>query len=162
MRQTYDRALTLFPADVLAWVQATQPKAWETLTKNHGAKVGETLLARLRDRLGTLNVLRHGIEPAADKPMDGRRSQGWATIPGMGDDPRDGRRAHGWATSPWMGDEPMDGRGRPRREPAAEVGRVGNRRPTSPGMGDEPMDGRGRPRRERAAEVGRVGNRRPR
>ena len=32
----YDRARALFPADVLAWVQATQPKAWETLTKNHG------------------------------------------------------------------------------------------------------------------------------
>ncbi|MDP2823094.1 MAG: type I restriction endonuclease [Sulfuritalea sp.] len=50
---------------MLAWVQATQPKAWETLTKNHGAKAGETLLARLRDQLdqrGTLDVLRHGIE----------------------------------------------------------------------------------------------------
>jgi type I restriction enzyme R subunit len=61
----YDRARTLFPADVLAWVQATQPKAWETLTKNHGAQAGETLLARLRDQIdqrGTLGVLRHGIE----------------------------------------------------------------------------------------------------
>ncbi len=42
----YDRARALFPADVLAWVQATQPKAWETLAKNHGAQAGETLLAR--------------------------------------------------------------------------------------------------------------------
>ena len=25
----YDRARALFPADVLAWVQATQPKAWD-------------------------------------------------------------------------------------------------------------------------------------
>jgi len=61
----YDRARALFPADVLAWVQATQPKAWETLTKNHGIQAGETLLARLRDQLdqrGTLDVLRHGIE----------------------------------------------------------------------------------------------------
>ena len=61
----YDRARALFPADVLAWVQATQPKAWETLTKNHGAKADGTLLARLRDQLdqrGTLDVLRHGIE----------------------------------------------------------------------------------------------------
>ncbi|NJD36496.1 MAG: type I restriction endonuclease subunit R [Betaproteobacteria bacterium] len=61
----YDRARALFPADVLAWVQATQPKAWETLTKNHGAQAAETLLARLRDQLdqrGTLDVLRHGIE----------------------------------------------------------------------------------------------------
>jgi type I restriction enzyme R subunit len=61
----YDRALALFPADVLAWVQATQPQAWEILVKNHGDKAGETLLARLRDQLdqrGTLDVLRHGIE----------------------------------------------------------------------------------------------------
>ncbi|OYY74339.1 MAG: type I restriction endonuclease subunit R [Gammaproteobacteria bacterium 28-57-27] len=61
----YDRARALFPADVLAWVQATQPQAWETLSKNHGTQAGETLLARLRDQLdqrGTLDVLRHGIE----------------------------------------------------------------------------------------------------
>jgi len=61
----YDRARALFPADVLAWVQATQPKAWEVLTKNHGSKADDTLLARLRDQLeqrGTLDVLRHGIE----------------------------------------------------------------------------------------------------
>jgi type I restriction enzyme R subunit len=61
----YDRARALFSADVLAWVQATQPKAWETLTKNHGGKAEETLLNRLRDQLnqrGTLDVLRHGIE----------------------------------------------------------------------------------------------------
>ena len=61
----YDRARALFPADVLAWVQATQPKAWETLTKNHGTQAAETLLNRLRDQLeqrGTLDVLRHGIE----------------------------------------------------------------------------------------------------
>jgi type I restriction enzyme, R subunit len=61
----YDRARALFPADVLAWVQATQPKAWETLTKNHGTQAAETLLNRLHDQLeqrGTLDVLRHGIE----------------------------------------------------------------------------------------------------
>ena len=61
----YDRTRALFPADVLAWVQGTQPQAWETLTKNHGAKADETLMARLRDQLdqrGTLDVLRHGIE----------------------------------------------------------------------------------------------------
>ncbi len=61
----YDRAQALFPADVLAWVQATQPEAWEILVKNHGDKAGETLLARLRDQLdqrGTLDVLRHGVE----------------------------------------------------------------------------------------------------
>ena len=62
---TYDRTRAVFPADVLAWVQATQPKAWETLTNNHGAQADDTLLNRLRDQLdqrGTLDVLRHGIE----------------------------------------------------------------------------------------------------
>jgi len=61
----YDRARALFPDDVRAWVQETQPEAWQLLTKNHGAKAGETVLARLRDQLdqrGTLEVLRHGIE----------------------------------------------------------------------------------------------------
>ena len=61
----YDRARALFSGDVLAWVQVTQPKAWDTLTKNHGTKAEETLLTRLRDQLdqrGTLDVLRHGIE----------------------------------------------------------------------------------------------------
>ena len=61
----YDRARALFPADVLAWVQATQPKAWEALEKNHGASAGTVLLDRLRKSLddrGTLDVLRHGID----------------------------------------------------------------------------------------------------
>jgi type I restriction enzyme R subunit len=62
---SYDRARALFPADVLAWVQATQPKAWEVLTKNHGAKAADVLLVRLREQLdqrGTLEVLRQGID----------------------------------------------------------------------------------------------------
>ena len=61
----YDRARALFPADVLAWVQETQPKAWEALIKNHGTNAGDTLLARLREQIdqrGTLEVLRQGIE----------------------------------------------------------------------------------------------------
>ncbi len=61
----YDAARALFPSDVLAWVQATQPQAWQALTKNHGAQAADTLLSRLRDQIdqrGTLDVLRHGIE----------------------------------------------------------------------------------------------------
>ncbi len=61
----YDSPRALFRADVLAWVQATQPKAWEALSKNHGAAAEATLLDRLRKQLderGTLDVLRHGIE----------------------------------------------------------------------------------------------------
>jgi type I restriction enzyme R subunit len=61
----YDRARALFPADVIAWVQETQPKAWEALSKNHGASAEGVLLDRLRKSLddrGTLDVLRHGVE----------------------------------------------------------------------------------------------------
>jgi type I restriction enzyme, R subunit len=61
----YDRERALFPEDVLAWVQAMQPKAWEAIVKNHGAGAADTLLTRLRaslDQRGTLDVLRHGIE----------------------------------------------------------------------------------------------------
>ncbi len=61
----YDRARALLADDVLAWVQATQPQAWDAIAKNHGANAAETLFGRLRDSLnqrGTLDVLRHGIE----------------------------------------------------------------------------------------------------
>jgi type I restriction enzyme, R subunit len=61
----YDRARALFPDDVVAWVQATQPKAWDALAKNHEAGAADALLTRLRselDKRGTLDVLRHGIE----------------------------------------------------------------------------------------------------
>lgn len=61
----YDRARALFPADVVAWVQISQPKAWETLSKSHGAAAEATLLDRIRKQLddrGTLDVLRHGVE----------------------------------------------------------------------------------------------------
>src|SRR5205807_564809 len=61
----YDRARVLFSEDVLAWVQTTQPQAWDAIVKNHGAQAADTLLTRLSDSLGqrgTLDVLRHGIE----------------------------------------------------------------------------------------------------
>lgn len=61
----YDAARALFPADVLAWVEAAQSDAWKKLVKNHGAAAGETLLNRLRDQLdarGALDALRHGVE----------------------------------------------------------------------------------------------------
>src|SRR5262245_37917068 len=61
----YDRARALFPADLMEWVQATQPNAWETLIKNHGAAAESVLLDRVCKQLddrGTLDVLRHGVE----------------------------------------------------------------------------------------------------
>ncbi|MEH2481922.1 type I restriction enzyme R subunit [Nitrobacteraceae bacterium AZCC 2146] len=61
----YDRARALFPSDLVAWVQATQLNAWQTLVKNHGAAAEAVLLDRIRKQLddrGTLDVLRHGVE----------------------------------------------------------------------------------------------------
>ena len=61
----YDRKLALFPPDVIAWVQQTDPDAWQTLTKNHGATAEATLLGRIRDCLdqsGTLHLIRNGFD----------------------------------------------------------------------------------------------------
>jgi type I restriction enzyme R subunit len=61
----YERALALYPDDVLAWVQETQPKAWEALAKNHGSHACNVLLDRLRNQInaqGTLHLLRHGLD----------------------------------------------------------------------------------------------------
>ena len=62
----YDRARALFPADVLAWVQATQPQGLGDADEEpRRRRPARRLLARLRDQLdqrGTLDVLRHGVE----------------------------------------------------------------------------------------------------
>jgi len=61
----YDTPRALYPADLLAWVQTTQPVAWDALSKSHGASAEAMLLDRLRKALnerGTLEVLRVGID----------------------------------------------------------------------------------------------------
>lgn len=61
----YDTPRALFPADVLAWVQASQPQAWESLQKSNGPATEAMLLDRVRkalDERGTLEVLRVGVE----------------------------------------------------------------------------------------------------
>ncbi|MGF1501753.1 MAG: type I restriction endonuclease subunit R [Paracoccaceae bacterium] len=59
--QRYDRARALFPADLIAWVNATRPKDCDALLRNGEA----ALLDRVRKQLdsrGTLDVIRHGID----------------------------------------------------------------------------------------------------
>lgn len=61
----YDIQRALYPEDIVSWLQASQPKAWEALQKSHGASAQTMLLDRLRKQLderGTLEVLRVGIE----------------------------------------------------------------------------------------------------
>ena len=61
----YDRARALFPEDVLAWIQESQPEAWQALSKGHGLNADSQFLDRLRAQLdtrGTLDVLRNGLD----------------------------------------------------------------------------------------------------
>ncbi|MBY5442718.1 type I restriction endonuclease subunit R [Rhizobium leguminosarum] len=63
--QLYDRARALFGFDLIAWLQATQPDAWNTLLKNNGSAAETIVLDRVRKALddrGTLDVLRNGVE----------------------------------------------------------------------------------------------------
>lgn len=61
----WDRANAIHPADLAAWIEASQPKVWEQLQKNYGSRTAGELAARLRKTLdahGTLHVLREGFE----------------------------------------------------------------------------------------------------
>ena len=44
----YDRQNALFLPDLLAWVESTQPEAWQALTKTHGASLPKVLAERVR------------------------------------------------------------------------------------------------------------------
>jgi type I restriction enzyme R subunit len=61
----YDRDLALYPPDLFAWLQATQPEEWAKLSALHPGAGPEPLLRRLAetlDKQGTLAVLRHGFK----------------------------------------------------------------------------------------------------
>lgn len=61
----YERGRALFPEDVIAWMQESQPEAWKALDKGFGMDAAERLMERLRQQMdarGTLDVLRNGVE----------------------------------------------------------------------------------------------------
>jgi type I restriction enzyme R subunit len=62
----FDRERAIFPADVLAFVQATQPETWQSLEKLHGPDTGAVILDDLTKALdgqaGALSVIRHGFK----------------------------------------------------------------------------------------------------
>jgi type I restriction enzyme R subunit len=61
----YDRERAVAPADLFAFIQATQPELWQQLGKLHGAGMQAGLLdalAKERKRKGTLQVLRRGFK----------------------------------------------------------------------------------------------------
>ena len=60
----FDRKRALFPAELLAFIQATQPKSWAAVQAYHGAQAGDALLDELGKAIaasGLLQVLRHGF-----------------------------------------------------------------------------------------------------
>jgi type I restriction enzyme R subunit len=68
----YDHRRALFAPDLIAWIQQTQPKAWESLSRSHGASAEAALLDRVRKQIddrGTLDVVRHGIEMVGVRGM---------------------------------------------------------------------------------------------
>ena len=65
----YDPARALYPEDVLAWLNESQPEVWEKLHRLHGANTETALLDALRKALdskdgGTVAVLRRGFSLA--------------------------------------------------------------------------------------------------
>lgn len=64
-KQTYDPHRAIFPAEVLSFIQATQPKEWAKLETLHGERTPEIVLADLckwLDTYGCLAVLRNGFK----------------------------------------------------------------------------------------------------
>lgn len=72
----YDTERALYPDDLIAWLEATQPEKWEKLIeKNHGdlAKTRDDLMDRLAKALeqhGTMHVIRNGFSIAGCGHID--------------------------------------------------------------------------------------------
>lgn len=63
--QGWDVQRGLFPAEVLAFLQDTQPKLWASMEAPHGAGLERLLIDTLVKELdlkGSLHVLRHGFK----------------------------------------------------------------------------------------------------
>ena len=61
----WDKERALFPAQVFAFIQETQPKLWEEMQKLHGSGLESlliTTLAKELDAKSSLHVLRHGFK----------------------------------------------------------------------------------------------------
>lgn len=61
----WDKERALFPAQVLAFLQDTQPKLWEQIKTLHGSELDAMIIAALvkeLDTKGSLHILRHGFK----------------------------------------------------------------------------------------------------
>jgi type I restriction enzyme R subunit len=66
----YDRERCLIPEDVISFVRASQPKAWEKLRKQYRDQTKDQFVKRLSSEIqsrGTLDVLRNGIKDSGIK-----------------------------------------------------------------------------------------------
>lgn len=67
LAKDYEKSTALFPADVVAFIQTTQPKLWERLEILFKDKAQDELIKALNQELnikGSLNVLRNGFRVA--------------------------------------------------------------------------------------------------
>ena len=53
----YDRKRALFTPDLVEWVQETQPKVWESLSRSHGSGAEAALLDRVRKQIDDRGTL---------------------------------------------------------------------------------------------------------
>ncbi|ABM39988.1 type I restriction endonuclease subunit R [Polaromonas naphthalenivorans] len=63
--KSYSRELALFPEDLIAFVQETQPKEWAKFKQWHNGQSEAMFTKRVADQLnrhGTLHLLRHGFK----------------------------------------------------------------------------------------------------
>jgi type I restriction enzyme R subunit len=61
----FDAGIALFPDELFAFLEASQPSVWAELSKNHGAQLRPAILDELQKTLasrGTLDVLRRGFK----------------------------------------------------------------------------------------------------
>ena len=61
----WDKQRAIFPAYVLAFIQATQPTLWQQMATLHGEELSAKLIEAMvkeRDTKGTLHVVRHGFK----------------------------------------------------------------------------------------------------
>ena len=69
----YDTERALYPDDLIAWLEATQPEKWAKLQKDNGERTRDVLMDRLSKALethGTVQVLRQGFSIAGCGHID--------------------------------------------------------------------------------------------
>jgi type I restriction enzyme R subunit len=68
--KNYDKALALYPEDLITYIKTTSPKAYEKLSTIHGTKVDEAIckyVAKQMDKYGALQVLRKEVKDRGAK-----------------------------------------------------------------------------------------------